>query len=557
MTEPAASTAATISSAVDPTADPIDAAAPHHADAPVALAPVEATERYASLDVLRGFALFGIFLMNIESFNRPLRSLFSDPLGASTGADRIASWCVWIFVDGRFWTLFSLLFGAGFALMLSRGSKRPGFLAMYLRRTGSLALIGAIHGTLIWNGDILFTYAIAAFLLVVALFARLWQAVVLVVLLAASTLLAKGLASYFLPLMLTLLAYLYLRSGKSLGSKRVSYATLVLGVVGVVAIGVGIAGLLHGRNEAVFPVCIGCGALIFALLTWRYGEPVERRPFVLGACWYVLPLTSVVVAMAIGSTMPPPPADEDTAKSEQEFKADVEKGHARVAEEARVMSSGSYIEALRYRAPAFGRSLVNDGGSIGAFLATFLVGLWFVRSGVLLEPARHRAVLKRLVVIGLPLGLAMSVGGFWLPMANTETMNDHLFDLQFILHLAGGMPLTLSYVAVILLALQTSLGERVLGLLAPVGRMALTNYLSQSVVSALFFYGYGLGHYGWPRLWQVGFVLVVYALQVVASRWWLAHFRFGPMEWVWRTLSYGRRQPFRLAAAPVTASALG
>ena len=85
--------------------------------------------------------------------------------------------------------------------------------------------------------------------------------------------------------------------------------------------------------------------------------------------------------------------------------------------------------------------------------------------------------------------------------------------------------------------------------LAPVGRMALTNYLLQSVVGTLVFYGYGAGYWGMARSWQVVLVTVVFALQVAFSHWWLARYRFGPMEWLWRWLTYGTRPQFRRSSA--------
>ena len=84
----------------------------------------------------------------------------------------------------------------------------------------------------------------------------------------------------------------------------------------------------------------------------------------------------------------------------------------------------------------------------------------------------------------------------------------------------------------------------------PVGRMALTNYLLQSVISLLFFYGYGLGLMGrWAPRRSVALALAIFALQVVLSHLWLARFRFGPAEWVWRSLTYGRAQPMRRVVA--------
>jgi uncharacterized protein len=82
--------------------------------------------------------------------------------------------------------------------------------------------------------------------------------------------------------------------------------------------------------------------------------------------------------------------------------------------------------------------------------------------------------------------------------------------------------------------------------LAPAGRMALTNYLLQSVVGTLLFYQYGLGLWGQvSRAWQFALVIAVFALQLVFSRWWLRRFRFGPVEWLWRWATYGHRPAMR------------
>ena len=110
--------------------------------------------------------------------------------------------------------------------------------------------------------------------------------------------------------------------------------------------------------------------------------------------------------------------------------------------------------------------------------------------------------------------------------------------------------LMLGYMSVIVLAMQQPAWAQRLRFLAPAGRMALTNYLMQSVVCTLVFYGYGLGYFEQlPRAWQPLFVLAVFSLQLVFSRWWLSRYRHGPMEWLWRTLTYAKRPAMRLDAA--------
>jgi uncharacterized membrane protein YeiB len=104
--------------------------------------------------------------------------------------------------------------------------------------------------------------------------------------------------------------------------------------------------------------------------------------------------------------------------------------------------------------------------------------------------------------------------------------------------------------------LHSQTGWSRIRVLAPAGRMALTNYLMQSLICMIFFYGFGLGHWGLPRAQQVLFVAVVYAAQIAFSHWWLARFRYGPMEWLWRGFTYRQVPPLRIASAPAPVQAV-
>jgi uncharacterized protein len=139
-------------------------------DAGASIGPIAAAQRIEALDVVRGFALLGIFLMNIEYFNRTTASMNEGMPRGLTGADWLASWFVSYFVQGKFWTIFSLLFGMGFAVMMLRAEQAEReFIRVYLRRILALAVFGAVHYIFLWDGDILFTYAVAALMLMVAL----------------------------------------------------------------------------------------------------------------------------------------------------------------------------------------------------------------------------------------------------------------------------------------------------------------------------------------------------------------------------------------------------
>ncbi|MFN5702282.1 MAG: DUF418 domain-containing protein, partial [Gammaproteobacteria bacterium] len=128
--------------------------------------PTRAPERIDMLDAIRGFALFGILLMNLEAFNGPILQAMTGINPSLHGADRLADAFIYIFVQGKFWTLFSLLFGIGFAIMYDSAARSGGdFRRIYKRRLWVLMAIGAAHAILIWEGDILVTYALAGFIL--------------------------------------------------------------------------------------------------------------------------------------------------------------------------------------------------------------------------------------------------------------------------------------------------------------------------------------------------------------------------------------------------------
>ena len=137
------------------------------------MAPIAAHQRIEALDVVRGFALLGIFLMNIEFFNRTFSSFDEGMPRGLTGINWVASWFIAYFVQGKFWTIFSLLFGMGFAVMMVRAEQAGReFKKVYLRRVLALAVFGAAHFILLWEGDILFSYAVAALMLMVVLYGR-------------------------------------------------------------------------------------------------------------------------------------------------------------------------------------------------------------------------------------------------------------------------------------------------------------------------------------------------------------------------------------------------
>nr|WP_243350913.1 DUF418 domain-containing protein [Stenotrophomonas acidaminiphila] len=377
-------------------------------------------------------ALLGILLMNMEAFVGPLDLSTSGIDPHWQGVDRWADAFVYIFVQGKFFTLFSLLFGAGFAVMAQRAEVAGrDFTRFYLRRSLGLLGIGLVHALLLWSGDILVVYALLSFLLLAFREApRAW-----------------------------------------------------LPVMGVLA----------------YLAAIGLMLL-------------------LGALMLLVP-------------------DEVTA---------AQATHAQAAIEAQrqAYGHGTYGQAVLQR-------LRDFGASLGALLVVgpqvlgmFLIGSWFARSGAIAHPGAHQRLFTWLRRGALPLGLALMLVCTWYQ----PWLAPGRFDLRSAAVYGGsalaGLLMCLGYLA------WGVRWSHALRWLAPAGRMALSNYLGQSLVCTLLFYGYGLGWFEqMGRAWQLLFAVALFAAQVALSRAWLRHFRFGPMEWLWRAITYWRWPPLRRDAA--------
>jgi uncharacterized protein len=203
---------------------------------------------------------------------------------------------------------------------------------------------------------------------------------------------------------------------------------------------------------------------------------------------------------------------------------------------------GSYRDVFLARA----REWLDANGFILVLtrvLGIFLFGLYLWRQGYLQRPSEHLGWWRRAQIYGLAIGLAgnlVTVGIDWAfrpnPMRPT-LLAAVLLTLQSFVVPA----LSLGYAATVVLLWQRVDWQRRLMPFSYVGRMALTNYLMQSLICTTIFYSYGLGLYGRVGpLVDIPLSLVIYGLQVPFSRWWLASHRYGPMEWVWRRLTYGR-----------------
>ena len=404
------------------------------------LGPIASLERVEIIDAVRGFALFGVLLANLVWLSQEV-VMTPERLAAlpTASADRIAKQLVVFFIDWKFITLFSFLFGLGFAVQLMRAEERGrAILRTYIRRLVVLLLFGIVHAYVFWYGDILAFYALLGFFLI--LFRKSSDRVLLVI------------------------------------------------------------GLLF--------------AVVFPALS-QYWITLQPPP----------------LAPAAGT-----PTETDL-RLETFLSADV----------FRVTRENANMQLTRFW-----------GSGVFSFILTqvfgkFLLGYYAGRRRLLQNAADHLGLYRKLFWLGLAVGVVCN--GVWvmtdvlIEQKQLETQSGWMLPARLLIYL-GAIALAAFYLSAIVLLYQRETWKKRIGVLAPVGRMALTNYLAHTAFYLLIFYGYGLGLMG--RV-GTGFCillsLLIFGLQIAYSGWWLDHFRFGPMEWLWRSLTYAKAQAMRKQAA--------
>lgn len=410
-------------------------------DSPSGLArPIAMTDRIELLDIVRGFALYGVLLANLVWVSQEVAVAPAQIAELSTAPiDRAVRYAIQFFVDGKFYTLFTFLFGVGFAVQLVRREARgAAVIPFYLRRLGVLFLIGVAHAYFLWYGDILHHYALFGFFL--------------------------------------------------LGARRHSNRSLL-----IVGIGVGVA----------VPAVVAGAKLLLA------GAPAGSGT---------------------------PDAAELTAM------------HARF----QAFTSDAYVAAWRENA-MFAMSYWTAGlvlTALPAIVGRFFLGYYAGRRQLLEKPEGHLALFRKLLIWGLVVGLLGN--GFWVTTTGL-TRSGALAPSSFWV-VAAQLPISLGLIAMaafylsgIVLLWRLPPWRSRLTCLAPVGRMALTNYLMHSLLYLLLFYSFGLALLGRVgATFCLGLSIAIFAAQMLFSSWWLRRFRFGPAEWLWRSLTYGSRQPMTL-----------
>lgn len=403
---------------------------------PVATAPVADAERAVLLDVLRGIALFGILTINIYIFANPSWAMGLD--NSTQGLDRAVEFGITWFAQAKFYSLFSFLFGVGFAVQM-RNEQRgdAGFAARYLRRALALFCFGLAHVIFLWEGDILILYSLVGLLL--------------------------------------------------LAFRDVSDKALKRWIVGLIGI-----------------------------------------PFLL-----VLGLFLLIVLVRLV-----PGVDVKFSEAEKEAIAGMVKETEKAIHEAQ---STTYVRAMGHRLLQYLLYTIVMATVAPVILGMFLIGLMVGRRRIPQNPEEHRLLIRRTAIVGMTCGLLL--GGF-VALATLYFPLITAFPALFINNMLAGPVLALGYAATITLIYIRTGPALWTKPLAAAGRMPLTNYLSQSVICTSIFAGYAGGMIGQVSpSGLLGIAIAIYSCQLVVSMIWLSVFRIGPMEWLWRTITYGKLQP--------------
>ena len=398
-------------------------------------APIAPTERLEIVDVLRGFALFGILCINILAFANP-----GSPPGfqfKGPWVDTIMYGLIVALVESKFFTLFSSLFGLGFAIQLLSAERRgENLIPRFKRRLLALGAFGVGHIVLLWDGDILLLYALVGFL------------------------------------------------------------------------------LLLFRNKSPRQLLVW--------MAWLLAVPL-------------LLYTIVFVGLGVARVLPESAAA--LAGADREFGQTFATA---ATDSIKKYSTGDYWALLVGRVEGYAASFVLLVTRIPTVLAMFLLGLYVGRTGILKRPQDHLGLLRRVRLwgwgIGLPLAVLIAVAYLnWPPISAIVVL---LFNQALV-----GVLLSMAYASSLVLWLVNAKPTWA-PFLANVGRTALSNYLGQSLICGLIFNGYGLGLAGkLGAVATVGCALLIFGAQIVLSTLWLRFFRFGLMEWLWRSVTYQKVQP--------------
>jgi len=490
-------------------------------------APVSGKLRIEGLDLLRGFALLGIAIVNALQLFRP-EWLANQPIALAPGEDGQNT--AFLFIESlfmsKFFTMFTLLFGLGFGLQYDKGSEN--FSRIYPRRLLVLAVMGILHSRYLYWADVLFMYACAGVFLFLA---RKWSATrkiqVGAGLLLCCLVWFYGLTAYSgLPILFYLAGFttvalvLYFCRNLSATPYTAIWFLLLAGFL--------ITRSLQGQMEPFNLETVNAQKAVAAEL--RQNAPEMT---LLGNS-YTLPLEDNIIADVI-ETGP----REDFTRIEQY-----------------VFSEGTLAQTVEVRKRHFSRLLFMDLVMFHwRITALFLIAAGLMQWGIL-NP-EHRNLRIKCAWTGLVLGLPLSVFSTFLSQGWIKSLSQYATSGVFI-HEFSSILIAMGAGCLVFLWAERGLFSSIRGILTSAGRLALSNYIGQSLVMSLLACGYGLGLYGKLSMWElVGLSTAVFVTLALLSALWLKRFTMGPLEWLWRCLTYWQLFPLIRKNGPRSSSGAG
>jgi len=386
------------------------------------LTPTTLGNRIEALDMLRGFALLGIFIANMLVFHSPY--MYMDPYTwfSTPGDMAIFKW-IDIFVEASFYPIFAMLFGYGLNMQYEKSiANKMSFAPVMARRMGVLLGFGLLHALFIWMGDILFTYALMGFMMIA--FVRIPK-------------------KWMLPL-------------------------------------------------ATF--------------------------------FYIVPSAIIYGFTYFLNKLDPNAMMEGYADIHQ------------IERSLEAYAYGSYGEIFSFRLSEW-LTYGLTASLLGIFvvLPLIMIGAGLSKWKVIERAGELKVVITIVTVVSLAAGIWMKAA----PHIGGPSPEALILQTQF-----GGPVLAIGYIGLLLLLYQLPLVRTILRPISKAGRMSLTTYITQSIVGTLIFYAYGFGMYGKVDLATgVGIAVGVFLIQVLFAELWLSKFRMGPLEWLWRKGTYGKKLP--------------
>jgi uncharacterized protein len=406
------------------------------------ISPFAPSDRHVILDILRGFAIFGILMVNMQIFYRPTSMMLVGYTGSADTTGLVSEAFIKFFFEGKFYVLFSLLFGYGFWIFLNKkASDEQHIIPIFRRRLFILLLIGIAHVVLLWPGDILVYYALFGFLLL--LFRKKSD---------------RGLVKWAIWL-------------------------------------------------ALVPVILS--VMMFLMFFLASMNPESKAAFE----------SNVTERMGLLTAF--------------------------ISQAYEIYTNGSFFEIVSVRLREYQFLLPGIFFFYPVVLAMFLLGLWAARRDLLIRYRDHISFFQKSLWVSLVFGVPASSAYVYSYFTAEAGGADPVSFIATLTHTAGGFFMSLFYVSAIILLYHK--GKLSIGrYLAPVGRMALTNYLLQSLICTTLFLSYGFGLFGQITVLQgILLSILIFGLQIPFSMWWLDRYTYGPAEWLWRSLTYLKWQPLK------------